>query len=74
MNIKFGLESNELSEANLVYIVQWIVIMFFGAFVGLNLNYIAGYNSFSKTGYPQAEEDSLHKGDTRKNSQKLKAN
>ena len=64
VNIKFGY--GELSDANMVYVAQWVAIMFFGAFVGLNLNYIAGYNYFSKTGYPQSEEE------TNKEMKKLK--
>lgn len=60
VNIKFGYE--ELTDANIVYIAQWVAIMFFGAFVGLNLNYITGYNYFAKTGYPQSEDEALNKG------------
>ena len=55
VNIKFGFE--ELSSANIYYIAQWVGIMFCGAFVGLGLNYLAGYYFFSKSGYPLSEEE-----------------
>lgn len=55
VNIKFGFE--ELSDANIYYIAQWVAIMFCGAFFGLGLNYLAGYIFFRESGYPVSEEE-----------------
>ncbi|CBY38910.1 unnamed protein product [Oikopleura dioica] len=54
VQIKFGFE--EFSRANISYILQWVVIMFIGAFVGLMLNVYSGVYYHPK-GYPANEDE-----------------